>query len=185
MTPDNSSYVYAVFGNNSTGYIGLYRSFDSGISFGLKSNSPNILGWEVDGSDAGSQANSDLAIAVNPNDVGEVWIGGVNVWRSDDFGTTWNIVTHWNQNTSGTAYSHADTHWMEWNNGDLFVGSDGGAYRRWELIPGFYSWTDISGGLEISQFYRMGGTPAVPGLTYAGAQDNGCLLYTSPSPRDA
>jgi hypothetical protein len=41
------------------------------------------------------------------------------------------------------------------------------------LIPGFYSWTDLSDGLEISQFYRMGGTPAVPGLTYAGAQDNG------------
>ena len=35
------------------GFGGLYKSTDGGYNFTLQSNSPNILSWEVDGSEDG------------------------------------------------------------------------------------------------------------------------------------
>ncbi|NNK80439.1 MAG: glycosyl hydrolase, partial [Flavobacteriales bacterium] len=57
VSPDEPDWVYVLAGNSSTsGYLGLWRSTDSGQSFVERSDSPNLLGWNGDGSD-----NSGLA----------------------------------------------------------------------------------------------------------------------------
>lgn len=79
VTPANPEYVYALYAASSGGgFGGMYRSTNAGNSWTLMSNAPNLLGWEVDGSDANGQGSYDLAVAVSQTNPDEVYTGGVN-----------------------------------------------------------------------------------------------------------
>ena len=56
VTPDNPSVVYALFGDNNNGFYVIYKSLDEGQNWIQQSNSPNLLGWSVTGSDSDGQA---------------------------------------------------------------------------------------------------------------------------------
>ncbi|MCF8369439.1 MAG: hypothetical protein K9G76_10390 [Bacteroidales bacterium] len=178
VTPNNSSYVYLLSGPGgpaSGQFKGVYRSFDSGLNFGLKTDTPNILNSSVDGSGTSSQYTYDLAIAISPIDVADVITGGINVWKSVDFGLSFTIKTHWNTGTAsayGLEYSHADIHELKYNtlNNYLYCGSDGGIFRS---IDHGETWTDLSSGLNPMQFYKIASTPATTSLIIGGTQDNG------------
>ena len=171
----NSSYVYILACNNTNyGFLGVYRSIDSGITFSSQSSSPNLLGYEQNGSDTGGQGWYDLAIAVSPTNANEVYTGGINVWKSTDGGVTWANKSYWIY--QGTpAYTHADIHALDFYGTVLYVGSDGGFFKS---ADGGTTWTDLSTGLGITQIYRIGGYPANANLVYAGAQDNGSNRYS-------
>ncbi|MCD4665423.1 MAG: hypothetical protein K8R68_09130, partial [Bacteroidales bacterium] len=52
----------------ATGYgsfVGVYRSYDNGLYFSLRANSPNLLGYEILGTDEKHQTTYDLAITVS------------------------------------------------------------------------------------------------------------------------
>ncbi len=171
----NSSYVYLLISDVITsGLHGVYRSTDSGASFSLQSDSPNILDSSIDGSGSGGQGWYDLSIAVSPADADEVYVGGVNTWKSADGGVNWNIVGYWYYPNTSVPYVHADVHALDFYGSDLYAGSDGGL---WVTSDGGASWTDLSAGLVTTQFYRMGGYPGDPGLIITGAQDNGTNRY--------
>ena len=170
---DEPDYVYLLAGDsNSNGFLGLYRSTNSGDTFSLRSNSPNLLGWSEDGSGSGGQAWYDLALTVDPNNGESVFVGGVNVWHSSDGGDEWEIVSHWVIST-GIGYTHADIHFLSFDGNALFCGSDGGIYRS---TNNGNSFTDLSDGLGITQFYRLGVSATDPDLIIAGSQDNGTFL---------
>ncbi len=175
VSPANSSYVYLLYGR-SNGFYGLYRSFDSGLNFGLKSSTPNILGYSSTGSDTKSQYSYDLAIAVDPNNVGIVYIGGINVWKSTNFGSSWTISSYWREDNASFEYTHADIHALDFYGSTLYCGSDGGIYRT---TNGGSNWSDISSGLAISQYYRISQSTSTSNLIIGGTQDNGCNEWTS------
>ncbi len=169
--------VYVVAGRqDDSGFQGLYRSTNSGTSFTLRSSSPNLFGYYETGTDAGGQSWYDMALAVEPGNAQRVYVGGVNVWKSLDGGTTWSLKSHWTY-PSSFGYTHADIHAIDLHGGRLYVGSDGGVFRS---TDGGDSWSDLSQGLDITQFYRIGGCPDDGGLVMAGAQDNGCNLLDGP-----
>ncbi|HGY54232.1 MAG TPA: T9SS type A sorting domain-containing protein [Caldithrix abyssi] len=171
----NSNYVYLLISDAVTsGLHGVYRSTDSGASFSLQANSPNLLDSSIDGSGSGGQGWYDLAIAVSPSDINEVYVGGVNTWKSTDGGVNWNIVGYWYYPNTSVPYVHADVHALEFYGSDLYAGSDGGL---WVTSDGGSNWTDLSAGLVTTQFYRMGGYPGDAGLILTGAQDNGTNRY--------
>lgn len=171
VTPANSNYVYFLGCNNTnSGYKGLYRSTNSGVSFTTQSTTPNILGYASDGSSSGGQGWYDLAVAASPVSANEVYVGGINVWKSTNGGVSWNMVGYWYYPNSTYPYVHADIHALDFNGTTLFAGCDGGI---WRTTNGGNSWTDLSFGLTISQFYRFGGTEASPNLLIGGTQDNG------------
>jgi len=184
VTPANASYVYLVAGNASnSAYNGLYQSTTNGASFTLKSSSPNILGGDINGSlgNCGTPNNPpcgqswyDLAIAVSPTNANEVYVGGVNIWKSTDGGSIWSIKSHWTYPPTTVPYVHADIHALDFSGSTLYSGNDGGLFKT---TNGGSSWTDLSAGLSIMQFYRIGGFPANPNLIYGGAQDNGINRY--------
>ena len=93
ISPANQEYMYALCSDNSkgSGFGGLYRSIDGGKTWVRRSNTPNILSHSVDGSGAGGQGFYDLTIACSYKQPNHVIIGGINVWRSTDGGTTWDI----------------------------------------------------------------------------------------------
>jgi len=174
VTAANSDVIYALFGNNNNGYYGLYKSSDQGNSWVLQSNSPNLLGWSTNGSDNGGQAWYDLALTVSPTDENIVFVGGVNCWKSIDGGLNWNLNTHW-YGGGGANYMHADEHMLQYNNLDnkIYSANDGGLYVS---DDDGNNWSDISDGLQISQFYRFGVSQTVQNLVIGGTQDNGTFL---------
>ena len=170
VSPDNAAVVYGVFGSSSDAtFYGLYKSTDEGQTWTQMSNSPNIFGYSTVGGDNSGLSWYALALAVNPNDHTEIFVGGVNVWKSSDSGVNWTIESHWTW-PSSIGYTHADIHTLDFYGSTLYVGSDGGIFQSPNRGG---SWTDLSDGLRIMQFYRMGASESHPYIVAAGAQDNG------------
>ena len=169
VTPANPNYVYAVSSNTADEFGGLFRSLDKGFTFTLMSDTPNIFGYETNGSDNAGQAWYDLAIAASPTDPNQIFVGGINVWKSNDGGTSWINSSYWYYDTL-SAYTHADIHSLGFSGNRLYCSSDGGVFFS---DNAGISWTDISTGLDITQFYRMASSPIDPNFIVAGAQDEG------------
>ena len=177
VTADNPSVVYALFGGNNNGFYGVYKSTDEGQTWSQQANSPNLLGWSTTGSDSDGQAWYDLAFEVSPQDENTLFVGGVNCWKSTNGGQSWNINTHW-YGGGGATYMHADEHMLKYNplNNYVYSGNDGGLYYS---SDNGNIWTDISDGLQITQFYSLGVSQTVQDKVITGAQDNGTFLKTA------
>ncbi len=178
VTPADPLTVYVLCSNEEdNGFLGLYRSTDGGSNFFQVSNSPNLFGYEQDGSDSGGQAWYDMALAADPEDANTVYVGGINVWKSTNGGSDWEIISHW-VFPSDIGYTHADIHSLDFIGTTLYCGSDGGLHRSDDDAG---AWTDLSAGMNIMQLYRMGGSEILPELLMAGAQDNGMNRYNNGS----
>ena len=72
---------------------------------------------------------------------------------------------------------HADEHMLKYNslNSKLYSANDGGLYVSEDNGN---NWTDISDGLEITQFYSLGVSQTVQDMVITGSQDNGTFLRT-------
>jgi hypothetical protein len=153
---------------------GVYKSIDEGQNWTQQSNSPNLLGWSTTGSDSDGQAWYGVAFAVDPNDDKILFVGGVNCWRSTDDGQNWTLNTHW-YGGGGSTYMHADEHMLKYNplNNYIYSANDGGLYVS---TDNGNNWTDISDGLQITQFYSLGVSQTVQDMVITGAQDNGTFL---------
>ena len=173
VTPANSDFVYLVVANSNNGFFGLYQSTDEGASFDQMSNSPNILTYSPIGDGNGGQAWYDLAIAASPTDEDEIYVGGINVWRSDNAGVSWTITSHWVY-PSDIGYTHADIHSLDFYGDDLYCGSDGGVFIT---SNSGNEWTDLSEGLQISQYYRIALSTTDPNKVLTGSQDNGTNIF--------
>lgn len=173
VSPANANYVYAFMSNNNDyGFYGLYRSTDAGVNWSLMSSSPNILGWNTNGSDAGGQGWYDLCIDVSQTNANEIYCGGVNLWKSTNGGANWTNLSYW------VSTVHADQHdiWITPGANRIYVGNDGGVYRSTNSGT---SWSWISSGLAITQFYRIGNSTTNANLVIGGTQDNGTKMISS------
>jgi len=171
VTPAAPGYVYFLQSNYSSGFQGLYRSTDNGLTFSTRSTSPNILDWSCDGSGTGGQGWYDLALTADPDQASTLFAGGINVWKSTDGGSTWQIISHW-YGGCGVPAAHADCHWLGYSpvNGKLYAGNDGGVYVSEDDGD---TWTDRSVGMTIGQIYKIGQSQTVAGKIINGFQDNG------------
>jgi photosystem II stability/assembly factor-like uncharacterized protein len=172
VTPANPDFVYLLASNaNDNGFLAVYRSTDTGQSFQLRADSPNLLGWSSAGTDSGGQGWYDLAIAASETNAHEIFVGGVNIWRSVDGGSNWDINAHWWGDNA--PYVHADIHDLIFVPGSgnvLYSANDGGVFRT---TNNGATWVDLSDGLEIAQLYRLGASATNPELVLSGWQDNG------------
>jgi len=171
VSANQPNYVYMVAGNG-TGLVGIFRSINSGVNFTTRTTTPNILGYETNGSDTASQAWYDLVIAADPTNADIIYTGGINIWKSVDGGATMNCASYW-IGTSGVVDGvHADQHVLEFSpyTNNLFSGNDGGLYIT---TDGATNWTDLSSGLAIAQLYKIGVSQTVSNLVINGHQDNG------------
>ncbi len=174
VTPANPNMIYAISAGNSQGFGGLYKSTDSGnsfeIAFAANVEGHNITGYYIDGiyDTWNGQALYDMALAVSPTNANELWVGGINAWKSTDGGYNWECKTHW-WGDGGYTTVHADVHYMKYQNENtLFEVNDGGIYK---VTDNGDSWTDITNGTAVSQIYRLSGN--VENNVMAGLQDNG------------
>lgn len=171
VTPSEPNWIYGLVSNRQTnGLHSVIKSEDGNSWVQVRDASVNYLGWKNDGSDTGGQAWYDLAIAVNPSNKNEVFIGGINIWRTTNGGSSFSIVGHWEG--LGAPYIHADIHYLVYQGSTLFVGCDGGIYKR-----NGSNWQSLNGNLAIHQIYRIGNSEIDPELITYGSQDNGTTKY--------
>jgi photosystem II stability/assembly factor-like uncharacterized protein len=185
----DTNYVYAVACGLDRGFYGVWRSTDAGQSWNLQASaaqgSPNILHW-YQGNGSGGQGTYDLVLLVDPQDRDKVYAGGINLWGSEDGGQTWNGASYWVADFGPSV--HADQHFLAHNPLDdrFYLCNDGGLARTrqieigsWDsalIDPGYTwptRWEDISDGIEVRSFYRLGISAGHPSLLVAGSQDNG------------
>jgi photosystem II stability/assembly factor-like uncharacterized protein len=160
----------------------LYRSDDAGVSFSkLDHTGKNYFGYSTVADDDRGQAPRDMAIAVNPRDANEVHIAGILTWVSFDGGLEFRATSDWIPNRAkdkNIGYCHADVDIMDFVDSVLYVGTDGGLFRAVEttVINTAY-FEDLTTGLGIRQFYKIGVAQTNPVRVSGGSQDNGTSVY--------
>jgi hypothetical protein len=138
-------------------------------------------------------------IAVDPVDPERVWVGGVDLFRSDDGGRTWGRASYWwSENIDGAPFVHADQHVIAFHPGYdgttnriAYFGNDGGVFRttdaRGEVLVGpaalceevfpTIRFEPLNHDYGVTQFYH--GAVLPDGRTFfGGAQDNGTIRGT-------
>lgn len=188
VSADNAAKIYVLASrSDNNGLKGVYVSDNEGTSFTevKNQNSPNLLGWKGDGSDAGGQGWYDLCIAVSPLDEDLVYVGGVNIWVSTNGGSGWTPCAIWTDHPSynpGSVYPvvHADHHDLYFIPGtsSLFSCHDGGINITENSGA---SWTYIGSGIRNSQFYKFGTYRSNSSLLIGGCQDVGTKLKNGSS----
>ena len=160
ISESNPDQVYAMYVGTNSQMLGLWESNDAGASWdtitleGLHTNALGGFGWYFG------------QIRLNPIDENEIYLLGVHVWRYRKSDELW-------QNVSSVGGGpHVDHHDMQFAHGNIYVGTDGGAYKFSggdDLL-----WNDIENN-ATTQFYRISYNPHSPDEITAGAQDNGTV----------
>lgn len=177
VTPNDTNYVYLVAAKSAAGSYaleGVRRSTDGGTTFTSMATSPDLLANSCSGTSGNAQGWFDLCIAVSNTNKNEVVIGGVNVWRSTNGGTSWTCIGCWNSTAANPPYIHADHHDLAYHpvTNVLYSANDGGIY--------YYTgsaWTDITAQRNIAQIYKIGTSSLSANKFITGHQDNGTNIY--------
>ncbi|WP_339625132.1 T9SS type A sorting domain-containing protein [uncultured Winogradskyella sp.] len=177
---DDPSVVYVVEAEGGI-FGGFHKSTDNGANFTKLVHTANYFGYNSLGLDNRGQAPRDMDIVVNPNDIDDVHIAGINTWRSTNGGINFSITSQWTPNSAASSnigYCHADVDIMLFAgtgaNTKLFVGSDGGIFRADNpTVVNSNYYTDLTPGLGIRQFYKIGISQTASVVVTGGSQDNG------------
>lgn len=179
----NPEIVYVLEATNSI-FGGFYKSENSGEKFlKLSHEGKNYFGYSTFAEDDRGQAPRNMDIAVHPLNAEEVHIGGILTWVSRDGGANFDCTSDWIPNSASNkniGYCHADINAMGFYGNKLFVLSDGGIYKvddTEELNSEYYE--DITIGMGIRHFYRIGISQTNPVVVTGGSQDNGTSWYSA------
>ncbi|MBQ4822004.1 T9SS type A sorting domain-containing protein [Aquimarina sp. MMG016] len=167
VTPADANYVYILSAASDRTIQGVYRSVDSGTTFSARNTTTDVL--------ESNQAFYDLALGVSSTDAEEIYVGCLNVWKSINGGTLFTKVNNWSSPFS-SSYTHADIHMIRDFNGSMYVCSDGGIYST---TNGGSNFTDHTGGIQASQFYKIAVSPDNANKMVGGLQDNGGHAYNN------
>lgn len=125
----------------------------------------------------GGRAYGD--IYVSQTNASNIMIGGLETYSSATGGVSW-VTKSFNCNTSGRNF-HVDIGSINFNNGQLYVCTDGGIYRQTneDYASTATLWGDITAGIEITQSYAHDGSPQDANYYLYANQDNNVHLRTS------
>ncbi len=170
--PNAPTITYASVENTSGR---LYRSTNGGQSYTLVNSGTNYLG---------GQGWYDNLLWVDPTNSAVVIVGGIDLWRSTNSGSTFSRISQWQ---SAPTSAHADHHvaiahpgFNGTTNRTVFFGNDGGVYRASNVhtVSLTSGWQELNNNLGVTQFYGAAGNAAT-GTIVGGTQDNGTLRYTT------
>jgi hypothetical protein len=180
VAPSDPNVLYAVGSANGAG-TNVYRTSDGGATWSAKVQptwQDGCGGAGASGDFTRGQAWYDLCITVDPTNPNNVWIGGVDMFRSTDAGASWSQASWW-ANCAGKKFAHADHHILYFdptNPSVLYSGNDGGVFR-FTNTAGNFAVEGRNLGFITTLFYgcAIHGDSAV-NYALAGAQDNGNII---------
>lgn len=179
--PSDSAYVYAIV--EEAGEVGeMIKTTDRGLNW-TNITEPSDADPGIPGSDfSRSQAWIHLALSVDPNDENTLLAGGIDLFRSDNGGLSWDQLSHW-YGGFGFTEVHADQQIIAYRPGsssEALFGNDGGVYRSTNLTANTPSFSNLNRGYNVTQFYSCAIHPNA-GSNYflGGTQDNGSHQFLS------
>ena len=178
VAPSNSNIAYAVFQSNSTyNTLGIYKTTDAGTNWTAVAN-PAAYGMS---NYTRGQAWYNLTIAVDPNNANNVFIGGIDLLKSTNGGTSWSQISQW-YGGGGYQYVHADQHAIIFKPGSsdtILFGNDGGIYVAPNASAAMPTISYKGKNYNVTQFYAAAIHPtAYNNFFLAGAQDNGSHKFS-------
>ncbi|WP_408025050.1 GEVED domain-containing protein, partial [Tenacibaculum sediminilitoris] len=126
------------------------------------------------------QAFYDLVIEADPTNDNIVYVGGIDLFKTTNGGSSWSQLSHW---YGGFGYQnvHADQHSIAFGNNNssrVLFGNDGGIYYSSNAGANI---SVRNKGYNVTQFVKAGigpdGAGDVDGIFSAGAQDNGTQAF--------
>ena len=186
--PSDSNIIYALVGagwyddygfNYARGRY-ILKSIDGGQHW-LEKNIPK------DNPDWASLSWHAFDIAVNPGDPENIFVGGLDLWKSTNGGDNWAKTSDWAgmYYGGGEDYVHADQHWIAYKPGSYtkaIFSTDGGIFYSSDANKKTPVYEERNNNLSTLQFYSCAISPVKNlNLFVGGLQDNGSLLYTGQS----
>ncbi len=180
--PSDSDVVYALFqGALPT----IRRTIDAGATWDEVPN-PEWFDQSCTNSSEDwtrGQDFYDLTVAVDPNNSDRVFIGGVDLFGTQDAGQNWTQISSWIP-ICGRPFSHADQHalvFVPGSSDELYNGNDGGVFKITNATADQPDFEFKGNGYNITQFYSCDIHPD-EGVDYflGGTQDNGTQRFVGP-----
>jgi len=149
----------------------LFESTDGGNSWTTinspsTTSFPSFCTWQSSG-----QCWYDLYVEVDPANSNIIYLGGQDLWRTTDGGSTWTDLGGY------AGYIHADQHAFAFSPTSpdtIYVGNDGGIWSSTNASTCDPSscWTNLNAGLATNQVTSVAAHPTDPGTILAASQDN-------------
>jgi photosystem II stability/assembly factor-like uncharacterized protein len=213
IAPSDNDRVYLVMadngGLNGWGLLASVFRSDDGVNFSdvLDHNHPfspwlmsyvSVATGCFEYPNIPSQGWYDNIVSVDPLDPARVWVGGINLYRSDNSGVTFGLAGYWmfyTMDPPPPTYIHVDQHIIVFDpnydgvaNQTMWVGNDGGLYRTTnaraatsqeecpiDSMPGLppdIEWDNSNNGYGVTQFYHGDAAKQIDRFV-GGTQDNG------------
>jgi photosystem II stability/assembly factor-like uncharacterized protein len=174
ISPTNSNIIYAALANGSGQLASVQYSSDKGQTWtSIGQGVPGVF----DPFGSNGQGWYDNIIEVNPYDDGEVFFGGVELWKwkrvtTNPVSGQWTrIAFEFPASPQNPFYVHSDKHNVQWhptNPNAVYVTTDGGI----AFSPnGGQTWTTLNKGYNTLQLYGFDFSGI--GEVLGGTQDNG------------
>lgn len=184
--PSNANTVYAAFEDNYS-IESIIRTTNGGTSW-TDCGLPNDADPGIPASDfTRGQAWYDLILAVDPNNANTAIVGGIDLFRTTNSGTSWSQISVWYNGLGGlnSSYVHADQHAIAFKPGQsntVIFGTDGGVFYTTSVNTAANN--DVISarnlGYNVTQYYSCAISPAAGSHNYlAGSQDNGTQRYNN------
>ena len=191
----NTIYVLArirtvdVNNNEITPFVEILKTTDAFATTPSSLSIPNDADTNIPADDfTRGQAFYNLTIEVDPTNDAIAYVGGIDLFRTTDSGTTWNQISKWSNNNNLAAlevsYVHADQHAMVFHptdNNKAVFGNDGGVFYATSLSDASSSTSAIRERTKdyiTTQYYHSDiGQTENPDYLIGGTQDNGTLFF--------
>tara|TARA_R110001592_G_scaffold363109_2_gene680442 strand:+ start:136127 stop:140053 length:3927 start_codon:yes stop_codon:yes gene_type:complete len=179
--------IYALSSSSSNSIEDMVVSTDGGTNWS-SITIPSYINQDcsVSGSSdfTRGQAWYDLIAAVKPDDATTLIVGGVDLFRSTDSGTTWTRISDWaDRGCSTEKYAHADQHQIQFRPGsnvEFIVGNDGGVFHAADITTFPVDFDARVKDYNVTQFYAADlAQTSASNEILAGAQDNGTQYFTA------
>jgi photosystem II stability/assembly factor-like uncharacterized protein len=160
IAPSDPNTLYASYVDSTANLLGLFKSSNGGNNWvSCPTNGISDIykgfGWYFH------------KIAIHPTNTNTLYLCGVELYRTTNSGTSWNLAAP----TWSTYEVHADKHDLVFlNNNSFLLSTDGGLYKTTNSGSNYNRIENI----PIVQLYRI----EEKYFIYGGAQDNGTWGYT-------
>lgn len=195
VAPSNPNVIYALLQGQGDGIGAIKKTTNAGTTW---TDLP-LPTWCNQGSSSSDftngQAFYDLIVQVDPTNENNVYIGGIDLFKSANGGTTWTQITQWAGNCSSLPVIHADQHnilffpssgteFIACNDGGMFYTNNGGTSWATFTSPNLNgvnqtTYSSKNMGYSTTQFYACDIHPSQTNYFLAGAQDNGSQKFTA------
>lgn len=159
LAQSNPSIMWAAVYASSN--VNVFKSTDYGLSW-------SAITMPTSFSSNAGQAWYDLYCLINPKNPNKVYIGTIDVWRTENGSSFTNIT---NGYSGGNV--HVDQHYIVFHptqENTILSLNDGGIWRSTNNGTNF---TNLNQTLTVTQFYRIAASPFMPSRILGGTQDNG------------